>query len=223
MLNRWHTALGFFACVLALGHFSSVRAGSVSYDSADGHWYEPVLVPTGITWGIAESAANAKGGYLACPTDAAENAFVFSLINSPAYWTALSVNSDFLGPWLGASATNDYNGADATWKWVNGAAFSYSPWGANQPDGYPGTIPLQAIGYYDFASIGSTWGDTPQNGVTGFSLPQGYVIEFNTNPNAVPLPSAALGGLSLLAGLVAISTIQSRRTCSGGDCRPAIS
>ncbi|MGD0387788.1 MAG: hypothetical protein ABSC42_02440 [Tepidisphaeraceae bacterium] len=215
MLNRRVAAWGFFACTLALAHWSSVRALTVSFDSADGHWYAPVLVPTGITWGAAQSAAVAQGGYLACPTSSAENSFVFSLIDTSPYWTALSVNSDFLGPWLGASASNDFNGSDATWVWVNGASFSYAPWGPNQPDGYPGNIPAQAIGYYDFASIGPTWGDTPQNGVAGFSLPQGYVIEFNQNPatagSAVPLPSAAWSSLALLAGLAAIYTIKSRR------------
>src|SRR5208282_6912345 len=115
-----------------------------------------------------------------------------------------SINSDFLGPWIGASSTNDTNGSDATWTWVNGATFSYAPWGPNQPDGYPGDIPAQAIGYYDFSSIGSTWGDTPQNGVAGFALPLGYVVEFNQNPNAtsaIPLPPAAWTSLATLSGL----------------------
>jgi hypothetical protein len=216
LLNCGVAAFGFIACTLTLAQWSSVRAGQISFDSADGKWYEPVLVSGGITWGNAESAAVAQGGYLACPTDASQNAFVFSLIDTSAYFTPLSVNSDFLGPWLGASASNDLNGSDATWVWVNGATFSFAPWGPNQPDGYPGNIPAQAITYYDFASIGSTWGDTPQNGVAGFSLPLGYVIEFNQNPNGgsgtlVPLPSAAWSSLTFLAGLAAIYAIRTRR------------
>ena len=215
MPNRRLIVLGCFACVLALGNCNSALAFTASYDSADGKWYEPVLVPDGITWNNAESAAVAQGGYLACPTDAEQNAFVFSLVDSSAYFTPLSINSDFLGPWLGAYSSNDTDGSDATWTWVNGAPFSYSPWGPNQPDGYPGTIPQQAVGYYDLASIGSTWGDTPQDGVAGFSLPQGYVVEFDKNPNpttpSAPLPSAAWSGLFLLIGLAAISTIKSRR------------
>jgi hypothetical protein len=214
MFNQRISVLGFLVCTIALGLWSNVRATTASFDSADGKWYEPVLVPAGITWGASESAATSAGGYLASPTDSGENTFVFNLISAPAYWTALSVNSDFLGPWLGASATNDTNGADATWKWDSGATFSYAPWGANQPDGYPGDLPLQAIDYYDFASIGPTWGDTPQNGTSGFSLPQGYVIEFTKNPNAgpsaVPLPSAFWSSLTLLAGLVTVYKIKSR-------------
>lgn len=215
-LNRGLAAFGFIACTLALGQSSSVRGGQISFDSADGHWYEPVPAPDGITWGNAESAAVAAGGYLACPTDASENSFVFSLIDNSAYWTPLSVNSDFLGPWIGASASNDLDGSDATWVWVNGAPFSFAPWGPNQPDGFPGDIPAQAITYYDFASIGSTWGDTPQNGTAGFSLPLGYVIEFNQNPNggtgtAVPLPPAAVSSLMMLMGLAGIYAMKSRR------------
>jgi hypothetical protein len=216
MLNRRIAALGFLVCTLALGHWSSVWALTVSFDAADGHWYAPVLVPDGITWGDAKTAAEAQGGFLAAPTDAAQNSFVFSLISSPAYWTALSVNSDFLGPWLGASASNDLHGSDATWVWVNGATFSFAPWGLNQPDGFPGNTPAQAVDYYDFASIGSTWGDTPQNGTPGFTLPQGYVIEFDQNPSGstVPLPSAAWSSLALLAGLAGIYAIKSRRACA---------
>jgi hypothetical protein len=219
LLNRGLATLGFIACTLALGQSSSVRGGQISFDSADGHWYEPVPAPDGITWGNAESAAVAAGGYLACPTDASENSFVFSLIDNSAYWTPLSVNSDFLGPWLGASASNDLNGSDATWVWVNGAPFSFAPWGPNQPDGFPGNTPAQAITYYDFASIGSTWGDTPQNGTAGFSLPLGYVIEFNQNPVAgagsvVPLPSAAGSSLVMLIGLAGIYAMTSRRYCA---------
>lgn len=214
MQSRRLAALGFLSCLLALGHWNIAQAFTATYDSADGHWYAPVLVPTGITWTAAESAATSDGGYLACPTDAAQNTFVFNLIDQPAYWTALSVNSDFLGPWLGASSSNDFNGSDATWTWLNGAPFSFAPWGPNQPDGYPGTLPEQAIDYYDFASIGSTWGDTPQEGVAGFTLPQGYVVEFNENPNptaSVPLPPAARSSLTLLAGLTAIYKVKSRR------------
>ncbi|MGA3066062.1 MAG: hypothetical protein ABSF29_04360 [Tepidisphaeraceae bacterium] len=211
---RFSTALALVIFALFTARATTAQATPASFDSADGKWYQPVLVPTGITWGAAESAAQAAGGYLACPTDSAQNTFVFNLISAPSYWTALSVNSDFLGPWLGATSTNDTNGSDATWTWVNGAPFSYNNWYSNQPDGFPGDLPLQAIDYYDFASIGPTWGDTAQSGTPGFDLPQGYVIEFNTNPNptstAVPLPSAAWSGLALLAGLVIFSTIKSR-------------
>ena len=43
------------------------------------HSYEAVLATSGITWDNAYSAAEARGGYLATITSAAENEFVFSL------------------------------------------------------------------------------------------------------------------------------------------------
>jgi len=45
MLNRRAATFGFFACTLALGLWSSARAFTVTFDAADGRWYEPVLVP----------------------------------------------------------------------------------------------------------------------------------------------------------------------------------
>lgn len=211
-----HRSVGVIALVaFALIAGSANRAfATASFDPATGKWYQPVLVPDGITWTDAEAAAVTAGGYLACPTTPAENEFVFALVDNSSYWTGISVNSDRLGPWLGAYANNDTNGADATWHWVNGATFSYQPWGPNQPDGYPGDLPNQAVDYYSFASLGDTWGDTPQDGVAGFTLPQGYVVEFNQNPNGssiVPLPSALWSGLGLLLGLGVISRLKSFR------------
>jgi hypothetical protein len=201
---------------LVLGHSATALGTEAVFDPADGFWYKPVLAPTGITWTAAEADAVAAGGYLASPNSAAENNFVFSLVDTDAYWTGLSVHQDILGPWLGAFASNDTNGSDATWHWENGVSFSFAPWGPNQPDGYPGDLPNQAVDYYAFANIGSTWGDTPQDGVAGFSLPQGYVIQYNTDPNGsgsniVPLPEAGKSGLVVLVGLLGIGIFRAQR------------
>ena len=52
--------------------------------SGNGHRYEVVVVPEGITWLDAKAAASARGGYLATLTSAEENRFVWSLIaNQP--------------------------------------------------------------------------------------------------------------------------------------------
>jgi hypothetical protein len=218
MVRASFWTIGLIGAALLLGSGSSALATtSAVFDSADGFWYQPVLVPTGITWTAAQSGAEAAGGYLASPVNAAENNFAFSLVDSDPYWTGLSEHEDILGPWLGAFSSTDTNGANADWQWVNGAAFSFAPWGPNQPDGFPGNLPNQAVDYYAFANIGSTWGDTPQEGVSGFSLPQGYVIQFNTDPNGpgvVPLPKAAWTGLAMLAGLGALGLVKSRRGAS---------
>jgi hypothetical protein len=50
--------------------------------------------------------------------------------------------------------------------------------------------------------------------VAGFDLPQGYIIEFNQNPNGspVPLPGAGWTSLVALAVLGGIRIIKSVRT-----------
>jgi len=52
----------------------------------NGHDYEAVLAPDGITWDAANAAAVASGKHLATITSAAENDFVFSLLSAPELW-----------------------------------------------------------------------------------------------------------------------------------------
>jgi hypothetical protein len=198
MRAYYFTAICAICGITILVHATAARASLLSYDPVSGKYFEPVLVPSGITWNDAEADAVAAGGYLACPTDSEINAFVFSLVDNPAYWTPRSINSDISGPWLGAYANNDFNGGDATFTWVNGAPFVYAPWASGQPDGYPGNIPQQAVVYYDFASIGSTWGDAPQDGEPGYSLQQGYVIEFDSVPEPSTFGLLGAGSLVLI-------------------------
>ncbi|MCP9911245.1 hypothetical protein KBZ15_15230, partial [Cyanobium sp. BA20m-p-22] len=54
----------------------------------NGHYYEVVVAPEGITWIEARLAAQARGGYLAPLTSWPENLFVWSLISGrPNFWT----------------------------------------------------------------------------------------------------------------------------------------
>src|SRR6185436_11393637 len=53
----------------------------------NGHFYEAVLAPNGITWANAQAAAASSGGYLATITSAGENNFVYGLISGNlSYW-----------------------------------------------------------------------------------------------------------------------------------------
>src|SRR5688572_27850883 len=49
-------------------------------DGGNGHGYEAVLAPQGISWTQARDAADALGGYLATITSAAENEFVYQQV-----------------------------------------------------------------------------------------------------------------------------------------------
>src|SRR6185295_3010578 len=52
----------------------------------NGHWYKAVASSNSITWTEADQLARAQGGYLATITSAAENDFVFNLVNAPEFF-----------------------------------------------------------------------------------------------------------------------------------------
>ena len=144
------------------------------YFAETGHWYEAVQVTTGTTWLNAKAAAENRGGYLATSTSTAENQFIFSLVNTAAYWTSPATNGHILGPWLGGFTQSN------VWTWVTGEAFSFTAWVPGQPDAYGGGI--QNLILYSGTTRGSTWGDAAGNGTVGFDLPRGYVVEYDTSP-----------------------------------------
>jgi len=174
-LPRWIAAGGMGMMALAL---SDAKADPVLY-AANGHYYEAVRAPDGITRDDAGAAAVAKGGYLATITSSAENDFVFSLVNDLSWFTDTSVNGDRLGPWLGGIKTT------AGWQWTTGEPFTYTNWQSSQPDGFGGGY--QYLQFYNGANVGSTWGDHPGGPISGFELPKGYVVEYNTNPSTAPV------------------------------------
>lgn len=187
----------------AAAMLAAVPVGSACADAAqyyDGNWYEAVYAPAGVTWTQAQTTAHSMGGYLAAPTDAGQNAFVYGLVTDPKYWTGLSNHSDILGPWIGVYSTTS-GSENFVYDGSGTALGSFHPWGPNQPDGYGGGY--QAVDFYAGAGEGSTWGDTPVSGVAGFSLPQGFVVEFNQNPNGATVPEPGAGAL-LGLGLVGL-------------------
>ncbi len=107
--------------------------GPVVWDplqGGNGHTYEVVIVPGGITWSAAYEAAVAAGGALASPAGPAENAFVFGLVDIPACWT---VHNGFAsGPWLGGYLDTNTGG----WRFAAtyDAFPTAPPWLPGQPD-----------------------------------------------------------------------------------------
>src|SRR5438874_12307891 len=66
----------------------------------NGHSYEGILAPNGITWGNAQNNATVRGGYLATITSAAENQFVYNLIaGNSSFWYV--TGTEGCGPLLG--------------------------------------------------------------------------------------------------------------------------
>ena len=193
--------------VMAVVSFSAAPIAAQAqevYDSADNIWYEAVYTgPAGTTWNAAAAQATAMGGFLAAPIDASQNDFVYSLVTEAKYWTGISINSDRLGPWLGIYSTTS-GSENFVYSGSGGALWAFHPWGPNQPDGYGGGT--QAVDFYAFASEGPTWGDTPEGGVSGFDLPQGFVVQFS----AAPVPEASELAM-LVSGLALAGALARRR------------
>lgn len=164
-----------FALVLALilaggcdaqENDESLPDGVVRWEE-NGHRYQAILVPEGISWTDAQAAAQQRGDgwHLATITSAAENAFLYDLVRAdPGYWNCcLSNNST--GPWLGGQEVNP---ATREYVWVTGEPFVYANWGPREPFGNGDRIAF--FGYQTF--MGPHWNDVPAE-----RLEYGYIVE----------------------------------------------
>src|SRR5262245_30465917 len=76
-------------------------------NGGNGHFYDVVYVPGGITWSEANARVQVMGGgwHLATVTSQAENAFIFSQFGSDPRFSVCCRGNNSTGPWLGAFAT----------------------------------------------------------------------------------------------------------------------
>jgi len=206
---------------------SSAQATPIQWSSGTGHndhWYEAVLAPSGITWTAASANAASVGGYLATILSGDENTFVFNLINSPTYWT--NPSGPYIGPWLGGFQVSCSPEPSCGWTWLNGdgsfaaGSGAYTNWNATEPSngvGSPHGLAEAYLHYFDYGGRNSTWNDLPNDlSGAGFANPIAYVVEYNSNPTAAPVPeptTIVLIGSALVAAVrrkSLISTISSR-------------
>jgi hypothetical protein len=184
------------AFVIATGFsvFNGLSEAWVTWEvlaGGNGHSYLAVPGFPGLTWNVANQLAQAQGGYLATINSAAENDFVFSLINSPTFFSAFNGS----GPAIGGY--NAGTPASPNWSWITGEPFSFSNWLPGTPDYADfGAGPEDRLEY--FSSFGSTpantWNDLHQNdGNIG-----GYIIELVPEPNAFSLLVAAMAAAACL-------------------------
>jgi hypothetical protein len=195
-------ALAATLIVSAFSTHSALSATWVTWEvSAGGNGHSYLAVPgfAGLTWNVADQLAQAQGGYLATINSAAENDFVFSLVNSPAFFSAYNGSGPALGGYNAGTPSNP------NWSWVTGEPWTFDNWAPGLPnyDDF-GSGPEDRLEYFSF--IGSTpaktWNDLhhddPNIG--------GYVIE------AVPEPHTA----ALLAAALAIGACNKRRKATRG-------
>ncbi|MBX7134583.1 MAG: putative Ig domain-containing protein [Fimbriimonadaceae bacterium] len=177
--------------------------------SGNGHWYKAVVVPGGITQPTAKAAAEAMGGHLATLTSAAENDFVFGLIDSPPYWNHLA---NGVGPWIGARSASS---PAYSWAWLSGEPWTYTNWMSGQPDNTDQTAVAFAthitgvrMNAWDNVSPDNTGGITPpvisyvveassENGVpSGY----GWAVDIDGDRAVVTAPFFGLNPPSELSG-----------------------
>jgi len=136
------------------------------------HWYKAVAVPAGISWTEAATLARAEGGYLATITSAAENSFVFELVNAPEFF----VNGK--GPALGGFQRDESSEPAGGWSWVDGEPWNYSNWHSGEPNNsrYHTGMEDRLEFYSKIAGRpAATWNDLNRDDTTL----GGYVIERN--------------------------------------------
>lgn len=172
----------------------------------NGHSYEAVIVPGGITWEAARDAALDKGGYLATLTSAEENAFVHGLVASnPWYWVTIGTapNQYTSGPWIGLYQPAGSDEPAGDWSWVTGESLDYTNWVVDRPNNLEGIEnygQFFGLGLYDRAA---TWNDLPNESTDLVSIvatnPVTYIVEYNAVPEPTALVSTLLAALGLLA------------------------
>ena len=156
-------------------------------EGGNGHFYEPVALTSVVTWQQANLAATEAGGYLVTITSEAENDFVFSLIDDPAYWNP---SFNLRGPWTGGFQQIRSPEPDGGWSWVTGEPFVYSNWDDEQPNDFgPGNE--NRIHFGNRPERTPTWNDVPES----YQEVTSYVIEY------IPEPCT---GLLLLLGAGAV-------------------
>jgi hypothetical protein len=168
----------------------------------NGHTYQAVAAPDGINWADAQAWAVAHGGYLATITSAAENNFVFNLIDDPKFWWNNDGNSS--GPWLGGFQPPGSPEADGGWQWLNGeGAFAYTNWAVNEPDDAgPGQNSL------NFYAWGMDHREPTLDDERGTLALRGFVVEYSgevVRTDASPGGSSSAKARSTSAGAMGAS------------------
>ena len=189
------------------GGATAAVAGPVTWSTAvggNGNVYE-VIVDDSVSWDAARSAAQAAGGDLATIESQAEQGFIESILSSAAapqgsYWFG-----------LGETAT------EGVYQAINGGSQPFTHWLPGEPNNSGGVENVAAVLWSpDAADAGYAarrgfWTDEPVSGYPAAGAPTpgeldvfrgGYLVEHAADdsgggdgggePNAIPLPAAAL-------------------------------
>jgi hypothetical protein len=171
-----------------IGLANSLSATPVVWDvgaGGNGHTYEAILVPGGITWSQAKTASEGAGGHLATIDSEAENDFVYALIDSDSYW---KFSSAWDGPWLGGTQLPGSVEPAGGWQWVTGEAFTFLKWASGQPNNSGGN--QDSLHFWGASTRTRFWDDD-----RSITTMNGYVMEIDTQQT---VPALTLPGILML-------------------------
>jgi Lectin C-type domain len=147
----------------------------------NGHYYEPIRSPGGITWSDASLIASNRGGYLATITSSNENAFVFGLVRQDTSFWYHSPFNTWWGPWLGGVQPAGSPEPAGAWQWLTGEPVTYSNWSPGQPNNSNGNE--NRIQFGGKTSIAGTWNDLSETNTT---YVRSFIIEYSPGqPNPI--------------------------------------
>ncbi|SOD16859.1 PEP-CTERM sorting domain-containing protein [Nitrosomonas ureae] len=192
-------ALGLM--VLVSGVVSMAQASPVQWKS-NGHHYDAIPFPEGITWGEAKIMAENSvylgvNGHLATITSAAENSFIINALGGPS-----ELDTFFLGGFQPVGSPEP----EGNWQWVTGEPWSYTNWASGEPNdtyGGDGIIPLPDMDGANEEVLQFWVGIGRWNDVEELSYWGGLIVEYPTAPIPEPQTYAMLlAGLGLLGFMV---------------------
>ncbi len=167
--------------VVASGEWSKNNGGN-------GHFYEAVFAPDGITWGEARQISESQGGHLAAIESNKENEFVYRLIrrdsNRGSVLWYKDQHDNYIGPWLGGYQISGSTEPNGGWAWTpTGKPISFQNWAPNEPNNSGNENRIVYFNPFQWSDCPSgciegwitqpLWNDFPQNG-----RPKGYIIEY---------------------------------------------
>ena len=170
------------ACVLGValiaGTASAQSTQAVEWkvsEGGNGHWYQWVKVPSGLTWTEAQNLCLARNGYLATSTAVAENTFLFNLTLPTSAW------QNRFGPWLGGFQAANSSEPDGGWQWVSGETWSWTAWWSWEPsNSYCERIPEDRLHFIDYEP---KWNDITDAAGGCDGVVWSYLIEWSADCN----------------------------------------
>lgn len=169
------------AAALAAGGYpgAALAVDGVLQNPDTGHWYRYVDASPATDWSTCKAAAESAGGYLAGVDSSAENDWIQQNLVAAAGKPSC---------WLGASDA----ALEGNWSWTDGSAVGFTNWAPGEPNDTDGSQ-----NYLAMATDG-TWTDE----TAGQTL-SGFVVEWNTDPNAPPETTVPTPPSNLVASYAA--------------------